>query len=347
LELNGGCDMNDRLGEDIGIFEADCTFAVTKLIIQIPCFNEEATLPTALADLPGTLPGVDTIERLVVNDGSTDGTLEIARTHGVEHIVELPRNQGLAKAFMAGLHASLRAGADIVVNTDADNQYDARDIEKLVTPIVEGRADIVVGARPIGDIGHFSPLKKALQKMGSWVVRTTSGTRVDDAPSGFRAFSREAALSLNVFNNFTYTLETIIQAGQKNMSVLSVPIRVNADLRPSRLVKSIRSYVWRSLLIIMRMFMIYRPLRFFLILGTIPFSLGFLLGVRWLAYFWLFPEPGRTRLPSLILAAILLLSGFQLWIFGFIADLVSVNRLLLEKIQYRIRRADLDPPKDL
>lgn len=347
MELNGGCDMNDRLGEDIGIFEADCTFAVTKLIIQIPCFNEEATLPTALADLPGTLPGVDTIERLVVNDGSTDGTLEIARTHGVEHIVELPRNQGLAKAFMAGLHASLRAGADIVVNTDADNQYDARDIEKLVTPIVEGRADIVVGARPIGDIGHFSPLKKALQKMGSWVVRTTSGTRVDDAPSGFRAFSREAALSLNVFNNFTYTLETIIQAGQKNMSVLSVPIRVNADLRPSRLVKSIRSYVWRSLLIIMRMFMIYRPLRFFLILGTIPFSLGFLLGVRWLAYFWLFPEPGRTRLPSLILAAILLLSGFQLWIFGFIADLVSVNRLLLEKIQYRIRRADLDPPKDL
>ncbi|MBT3361005.1 MAG: glycosyltransferase family 2 protein [Rhodospirillales bacterium] len=320
---------------------------MTKLIIQIPCFNEEATLPTALADLPGTLPGVDTIERLVVNDGSTDGTLEIARTHGVEHIVELPRNQGLAKAFMAGLHASLRAGADIVVNTDADNQYDARDIEKLVTPIVEGRADIVVGARPIGDIGHFSPLKKALQKMGSWVVRTTSGTRVDDAPSGFRAFSREAALSLNVFNNFTYTLETIIQAGQKNMSVLSVPIRVNADLRPSRLVKSIRSYVWRSLLIIMRMFMIYRPLRFFLILGTIPFSLGFLLGVRWLAYFWLFPEPGRTRLPSLILAAILLLSGFQLWIFGFIADLVSVNRLLLEKIQYRIRRADLDPPKDL
>ena len=325
---------------------ADCAIAVTKLIIQIPCFNEEATLPAALADLPGSLPGIDRIERLVIDDGSTDGTLKVAREHGVEHIVELPRNQGLAKAFMAGLHASLRAGADIVVNTDADNQYDARDIEKLVAPIVEGRADIVVGARPISDIGHFSPLKKALQKLGSWVVRATSGTRVDDAPSGFRAISREAALALNVFNNFTYTLETIIQAGQKNMSVLSVPIRVNADLRPSRLVKSIRSYVGRSLLIIMRMFMIYRPLRFFLILGTIPFSLGFLLGVRWLAYYWLFPEPGRTRLPSLILAAILLLSGFQLWIFGFIADLVSVNRLLLEKIQYRIRCADLDPPKE-
>jgi len=319
---------------------------MTKLIIQIPCFNEEATLPAALADLPGSLPGIDRIERLIVDDGSTDGTLEVARAHGVEHIVELPRNQGLAKAFMAGLHACLRAGADIVVNTDADNQYDARDIEKLVAPILEGRADIVVGARPIGDIEHFSPLKKALQKLGSWVVRATSGTDVDDAPSGFRAISREAALALNVFNNFTYTLETIIQAGQKNMSVLSVPIRVNADLRPSRLVKSIRSYVGRSLLIIMRMFMIYRPLRFFLILGTIPFSLGFLLGLRWLAYFWLFPEPGRTRLPSLILAAILLLSGFQLWIFGFIADLVSVNRLLLEKIQYRIRCADLDPPKE-
>ena len=315
---------------------------MTKLIIQIPCFNEEATLPATLADLPRHVPGIDEVEWLIVNDGSTDSTVEVARKNGVDHVVELLRNQGLAKGFMAGLHASLRAGADIVVNTDADNQYDARDIEKLVAPILEGHADIVIGARPIGDIGHFSPLKKALQKLGSWVVRATSGTNVNDAPSGFRAFSREAALSLNVFNNYTYTLETIIQAGQKNLSVHSVPIRVNADLRPSRLVKSIRSYVWRSLLIIMRMFLIYRPLRFFLLLGTVPFSLGFLLGVRWLAYFWLFPEPGRTRIPSLILAAILMLSGFQLWIFGFIADLVSVNRLLLEKIQYRIRRADLD-----
>ena len=315
---------------------------MTKLIIQIPCFNEEATLPATLADLPRHVPGIDEVEWLIVNDGSTDRTVEVARRHGVNHVVELLRNQGLAKGFMAGLHASLRAGADIVVNTDADNQYDARDIEKLVAPILEGHADIVIGARPIGDIGHFSPLKKALQKLGSWVVRATSGTNVNDAPSGFRALSREAALSLNVFNNYTYTLETIIQAGQKNLSVHSVPIRVNADLRPSRLVKSIRSYVWRSLLIIMRMFLIYRPLRFFLLLGTVPFSLGFLLGVRWLAYFWLFPEPGRTRIPSLILAAILMLSGFQLWIFGFIADLVSVNRLLLEKIQYRIRRADLD-----
>ena len=315
---------------------------MTKLIIQIPCFNEEATLPATLADLPRHVPGIDEVEWLIVNDGSTDSTVEVARKNGVDHVVELLRNQGLAKGFMAGLHASLRAGADIVVNTDADNQYDARDIEKLVAPILEGHADIVIGARPIGDIGHFSPLKKALQKLGSWVVRATSGTNVNDAPSGFRALSREAALSLNVFNNYTYTLETIIQAGQKNLSVHSVPIRVNADLRPSRLVKSIRSYVWRSLLIIMRMFLIYRPLRFFLLLGTVPFSLGFLLGVRWLAYFWLFPEPGRTRIPSLILAAILMLSGFQLWIFGFIADLVSVNRLLLEKIQYRIRRADLD-----
>ena len=321
---------------------ADCAIAVTKLIIQIPCFNEEATLPAALADLPGSLPGIDRIERLVIDDGSTDGTLKVAREHGVEHIVELPRNQGLAKAFMAGLHASLRAGADIVVNTDADNQYDARDIEKLVAPIVEGRADIVVGARPISDIGHFSPLKKALQKLGSWVVRATSGTRVDDAPSGFRAISREAALALNVFNNFTYTLETIIQAGQKNMSVVSVPIRVNADLRPSRLVKSIRSYVWRSLLIIMRIFMIYRPLRFFLILGSIPFSLGFLLGVRWLYLVYVVADPERTHIPSLILSAVLLILGVLTWGLGFVADLIAVNRMLLEEIRVRLNRDSLE-----
>ena len=316
---------------------------MTKLIIQIPCFNEEETLGAALADLPRELPGIDTVEWQVINDGSTDRTVEIARANGVDHIVDLPRNQGLAKGFMAGVHAALRAGADIIVNTDADNQYDARDIARLVEPILEHRADMVVGARPIYEIEHFSWVKKRLQRLGSWVVRVTSGTAVDDAPSGFRAISREAALRLNVFNDYTYTLETIIQAGQEGMDVISVPVRVNGETRPSRLVRSIRSYVQRSVLTILRIFMIYRPLRFFLILGAVPFSLGILLGLRWMAYWWLFPEPGRTHLPSLILAAILLLGGFQLWILGFIADLISVNRQLLEKIQYRLRRTAFAP----
>jgi glycosyltransferase involved in cell wall biosynthesis len=316
---------------------------MTKLIIQIPCFNEEATLGRTLDDLPQNIPGIDEIEVLIVNDGSTDGTVDVARKHGVHHIVDLPRNQGLAKGFMAGIQASLRAGADIIVNTDADNQYNGADVAKLIAPILDGSADIVIGARPIEDIPHFSGLKKRLQRLGSWVVRASSGTRVDDAPSGFRAISRESALRLNVFNDYTYTLEMIIQAGQKGMAVVSVPIRVNGDLRPSRLVRSIRSYVSRSLLIILRIFMVYRPLRFFLVLGTIPFSLGFLLGIRWLTYFWLFPEPGRTRVPSLILAAILMLGGFQLYVLGFVADLISVNRLILEETQYRLRRADLSP----
>lgn len=319
------------------------TSMTKKLIIQIPCFNEEATLGTTLDDLPREIPGIDEIEILIVNDGSTDGTLKVAREKGVHHVVDLPRNQGLANGFMAGIRGSIRAGADIIVNTDADNQYKGEDIAQLVAPILDGTADMVIGARPIEEILHFSGLKKRLQRLGSWVVRATSGTRVDDAPSGFRAISRESALRLNVFNDYTYTLETIIQAGQRGMSVVSVPIRVNGNLRPSRLVSSIRSYVSRSILIILRIFMVYRPLKFFLVLGTIPFALGFLLGIRWLAYYWLFPEPGRPRVPSLILAAVLLIGGFQLYVLGFIADLISVNRLILEETQYRLRRADLLP----
>ncbi len=314
---------------------------MTKLIIQIPCYNEEATLGVTLGELPRRVPGFDAVEWLVVDDGSTDKTIEVAREHGVDHIVEFPRNRGLAAAFMAGLHASLRVGADVIVNTDADNQYKAGDIVKLVEPVLSGEADMVIGARPIGEIAHFSAIKKALQRIGSWAVRATSGTDVADAPSGFRAIGREAALRLNVFNDYTYTLETIIQAGQKGMSVKSVPIGVNADLRPSKLVRGIWSYVSQSLLIILRIFLVYRPLRFFLILGSIPFALGFLLGVRWLILFAYFPEPGRTHVPSLILAAILLLGGFQLWIFGFLADLVAVNRMLLEDLQYRARANDM------
>lgn len=311
---------------------------MTKLIIQIPCYNEENTLGVTLAALPRQLPGVDCIEWLVVDDGSQDRTVEVAKECGVEHIIRLSCNQGLAKAFMAGLEASLKAGADIIVNTDADNQYCAEDIPQLIRPILLGQAEIVVGARPITEIKHFSPAKKFLQKLGSWVVRLASNTNIPDAPSGFRAFSREAAMQLNVFNEYTYTLETIIQAGQKGMAITSVPVRTNGVLRSSRLVKSIPSYVLRSLFTILRIFMVYKPLRFFLFLGSVPFSMGVTLGIRWLIYFFAGTE--RTRIPSLILASILILMGFQLWILGLVADLLAANRKLMEEIQLRLRRKD-------
>ncbi|NER38869.1 MAG: glycosyltransferase family 2 protein [Oscillatoria sp. SIO1A7] len=313
---------------------------MTKLIICIPCYNEEATLGLTLQELPRQLPGIDKIEWLVVDDGSRDRTVEVAKACKVDYIVSFPTNQGLAKAFMAAIETALKAGADIIVNTDADNQYCAADIPKLIQPILLGEAEIVIGERPISQIEHFSPVKKILQKLGSWVVRIASNTNIPDAPSGFRAFSRSAAMQFNVFNQYTYTLETIIQAGQKGMAITSVPIRTNGYLRPSRLVKSIPVYIQRSIFTIFRIFMTYKPLRFFMILGSIPFSVGFGLGVRWLIYFLLGTE--RTRIPSLILAAILMLMGFQLWILGLVADLMAVNRKLLEEIQLRTRRAELD-----
>jgi glycosyltransferase involved in cell wall biosynthesis len=309
---------------------------LTKLIIQIPCYNEEATLGATLADLPRELPGIDQVEWLIIDDGSRDQTVEVAKASGVDHIVRHPKNQGLAKAFMSGLRASLAAEADIIVNTDADNQYCADDIPHLIEPILLKQAEIVVGARPITQIPHFSPVKKTLQRLGSYVVRLASNTNIPDAPSGFRAFSREAALQINVFDNYTYTLETIIQAGQKGMAILSVPVRVNHDLRPSRLVKSTPTYVLRSMTTILRIFMLYKPLRFFLIVGSVPFSLGFLLGVRWLFFFIMGTE--RTRIPSLILTAILILIGVQLWVFGLIADLLAANRRLIEDIQVNLRK---------
>jgi glycosyltransferase involved in cell wall biosynthesis len=311
-----------------------------KLVIQIPCYNEEQTLAFTLSELPRKLPGVSTIEYLVINDGSTDRTVEVAREAGVDHIVDLQSNGGLANAFMAGIKASLRAGADIIVNTDADNQYCAADIGKLIQPIVENRAEIVVGSRPIEAIQHFSPIKKFLQKLGSWVVRLASRTHVPDAPSGFRAFSRQAAARINVFSNYTYTLETIIQAGQSGMTITSVPIRTNGELRPSRLVKSSFNYVLRSVITIARIFMTYRPLKFFFAVGSVPFAVGFLLGLRWLILF----EGGlpASHIPSLILSAILLIIGVQLWIFGLIAELSRVNRVLLEEIQMRMRGDDVE-----
>jgi glycosyltransferase involved in cell wall biosynthesis len=312
---------------------------MTKLIIQIPCYNEEDTLGVTLSALPRELPGVD-VEWLIINDGSTDRTVEVAKAHGVDRIVNFEHNRGLAQAFLAGIEACLKANADIIVNTDADNQYCADDIPKLIEPILLGEAEIVVGARPIRQIKHFSPTKKFLQKLGSWIVRIASNTNIPDAPSGFRAFSRKAALRLNVFNEYTYTLETIIQAGQKGMVITSVPIRTNRYLRPSRLVKSIPSYVQRSLLTILRIFMTYKPLRFFAILGSIPFTVGVLIGIRWLVLF--FSGSPKTHIPSLILSAILILIGFQLWMFGLVADLLAVNRKLLEDVQLRLRRLEVD-----
>jgi glycosyltransferase involved in cell wall biosynthesis len=304
-----------------------------KLIIQIPCYNEAKTLMIALAQLPRELPGFDSVEWLVVNDGSTDGTVEVARSCGVDHIVSFKRNQGLARGYVAGLRACIELGADVIVNTDADNQYDARDIPALVAPILEGTADIVVGARPIGAIEHFSPLKKALQRLGSRVVRAVSQTDVEDAPSGFRAVSRDAAMRIHVFNDYTYTLETIIQAGRKNMVVASVPVRVNEDLRPSRLVKSIPSYIKKSIFTMLRISIIYRPFSFFMKLGGIVFAAGALVGARFL--WFLFSGSGGGHVQSLILASILLGIGFQTMITALIADLSAVNRSLLEDIEYR------------
>lgn len=311
-----------------------------KLIIQIPCFNEEETLPITLADLPREVAGFDVVEWLVIDDGSTDSTVEVALANGVDHIVRMKRNSGLAKVFMAGLDACLKRGADVIVNTDADNQYCADDIPALTAPVIAGRADIVVGARPISEIPHFSPIKKMLQRLGSWAVRVASNTEIPDAPSGFRAISRDAALRLNVLSEYTYTIETIIQAGRAGMAIQSVPVRVNEDLRPSRLVKSIPSYVKRSLITIARIFMTYKPLRFFMVPGLVFFGVGVLVGLRFV-YFFAIGE-GAGHIQSLILTAILLLVGVQLALFGLLAELIGNNRKMLEDVQSRIRRMDLE-----
>ena len=309
-----------------------------KLIIQIPCYNEAETLPRALAELPRRVEGFREVEWMVVDDGSTDATADVARRCGVNHVVRFKRNQGLARAFIAGLRACLELGADVIVNTDADNQYQARDIPALVAPIVAGRADIAVGARPIASIRHFSLLKKALQGLGSAVVRAVSGTSVEDAPSGFRAMSREAAMKLHVFNDYTYTLETIIQAGRKNMVVESVPVRVNEELRPSRLVKSIPAYIRKSLLTILRIFVIYRPFRFFMTIGAVVFVVGVLIGLRFLWY--LAVGSGEGHVQSLILMSILLGIGFQTMLTAFLADLLAANRTLLEDIEFRTWKSE-------
>lgn len=309
-----------------------------KLIIQIPCYNEAETLEVALNHLPKYIDGIDKIEYLIINDGSKDNTVEVARNWGVDYIVNFKRNMGLAKGFMAGLDACLRNGADIIVNTDADDQYCGDDIEKLVRPILDGKSDIVIGARPIDETEHFSPLKKKLQHFGSWVVRKASKTDIPDAPSGFRAYSREAAMQLNVINEYTYTLETIVQAGRNKIPMEAVDVRTNAELRPSRLFSSMFGYVKKSMLTIIRAYVMYRPLGFFVGLGSIPLVIGVLLGIRYLVYF--FAGHGNGNIQSLILCSLLITVGVMIWVLGMMADTISANRKIMEDIQKRVRKMD-------
>lgn len=309
-----------------------------KLIIQIPCLNEAETLAIALAELPREVEGFETVEWLIIDDGSSDVTADIARQNGAHHVVRHPVNRGLAEAFMTGINACLRLGADVIVNTDADNQYCGDDIPKLTAPILAHEAEIVIGARPISETEHFSWIKKKLQHLGSWAVRVASRTDVADAPSGFRAISREAAMRLNVFNAYTYTLETIIQAGQSNMRVISVPIRTNADLRPSRLVKSISSYVKRSLGTILRVFVIYRPLAFFSWLGGVFTLIGLAAGIRFL-YFYL-DHSGEGHIQSVIFSALCIIIGLLLFMMGLVGDLIATNRKLLERIDVRLQHIE-------
>lgn len=316
-----------------------------KLIIQIPCYNEAKTLKIALDALPQRLEGIDKIEYLIINDGSKDNTVQVAKDWGVNYVVNFRQNKGLAKGFLAGLDACLRNGADIIVNTDADNQYCADDIEKLVQPILKGEYDIVIGERPIDSTEHFSFVKKKLQHLGSWVVRQASHTSVPDAPSGFRAYSKEAAMKINVVNEYTYTLETIIQAGREKIAMTSVPVRTNEELRESRLFHSMFGYVRKSMGTILRAFIMYKPLRFFTIAGAIPLLAGVFLGIRYLVFYF-GDIGGAGHIQSLILAAIFLLIGWQTIIIGLQADIIAANRKLLQDIQYRVKEIELKVNQD-
>lgn len=314
-----------------------------KLIIQIPCYNEEDTLAVTLNDLPKKIEGIDEIEYLIINDGSSDDTVKVAKENGVHHIVSFTCNKGLAKGFTAGLDACLRLGADIIVNTDADNQYCGADIVELIKPILNNQADIVIGERPIMATEQFSPLKKKLQRIGSLVVRIASGTKVPDAPSGFRAYSREAAMGVNVLSEYTYTLETIVQAGMKKTAITSVPIRTNPVIRESRLFKSMFSYISKSVVTIIRSFMMYKPLKFFITLGSILFLIGVMIGIWFLVIY--LSNKGAGHVQSLLLATTLMVLGFQTVVTGLQADIISANRKILEDVQYRLKRMEYDKDK--
>lgn len=308
-----------------------------KLIIQIPCFNEEQTLEITYKALPRQIEGIDEIDYLIINDGSTDNTVEVARKLGIRHIVSFRNNKGLAAAFRAGIDACLKLGADIIVNTDADNQYFGGDVETLVKPILNHTADIVIGQRPIDSIEHFSFIKKKLQRIGSWTVRVASNTNIPDAPSGFRAYSKEAALRLNVVSDYTYTLETIIQSGLNNMAIVAVPVRVNAELRKSRLFKSNFQYIMRSIVTMFRIYLMYKPLKTFITTGLISLFISLILGLRYLYFFTL--GEGQGHVQSLILVVIFVVIGVQSIILGLFADLIASNRKIIEDIQYKIRKS--------
>jgi len=316
---------------------------VTKLIIQIPCLNEAETLPATLADLPRSVPGIDVVEVLVIDDGSRDRTAEVAKAQGVAHVIRFRQRKGLAAAFIAGIDASLRRGADYIVNTDADNQYAGRDIARLLEPLLRGDADIVVGDRNIRDLEHMSWPRKLLQRLGSWTVRQVSATNVPDTTSGFRAYTREAALRMTIVSDFSYTLESLIQAGKQRMAVTHVPISTNPRTRPSRLFGSVLSYIKQSAATIVRIYTMYEPLKVFTYIGTTIFVAGFLISMRFLYYF-LFTFESEGKVQSLILSAVLMIVGFQVVLIGLVADVISGMRKLLEDLLYRVRRMELADP---
>jgi glycosyltransferase involved in cell wall biosynthesis len=313
-----------------------------KLIIQIPCHNEAETLPSTLRDLPRTLPGIDLIEYLVINNASTDDTSEVAEKEGVHHVINFPV-KGLAGAFFAGIEACLMYGADIIVNTDADNQYRAEDIQQLVEPILAGRAELVVGDRGVATQANFSPLKQLLHRLGSWVIAFASGIDTPDATSGFRALSREAALRTLVFSNYSYTLETLIQAGAHRTPVEYVPVRTNPNTRPSRLMNNLGQFMANQIVTILRSYTMYRPLRVFTALSSILILGGFALGIRY--FYFVLNGQGGGHVQSVILAAVLWIVGFQVFLIGLLADLIGFNRKIMEEILYRVRKSEVEEKK--